>query len=85
MTLGEINQKTVVGLLVQEFIPALDTAFPWEPGAGNMSDTYATMTHSLTKVAILRMAINLPTLASDTESSVGQIGSRGINTKNGFM
>ena len=50
MTLGEINQKTVVGLLVQELIPALDTAFPWEPGVWNMSDTHETMTHSSTKV-----------------------------------
>ena len=50
-----------------------------------MSDTHATMTHSSTKVDTLRMVINLPTLASDTESSIGQIGSRGINTKDGFM
>ncbi len=50
-----------------------------------MSDTHATMTHSSTKVATLRMAINLPNSASDTESSVGQIGSRDINTKDGFM
>ena len=85
MTLGEINQKTVVGLLMQELIPALDTEFPWEPGAWNMSDTHATMTHSSTKVAILRMATNLPTLASDIGSSVGQIGSRGMNTQDGFM
>jgi hypothetical protein len=27
------------------------------------------------------MAINLPPSASDTESNIGQIGSRGINTK----
>jgi hypothetical protein len=85
MTLGEINQKTVVGLLVQELIPALDTALPWEPGAWNKSDTHATMTHSTTRVVTLRMAINPPTPASDTESSVGQIGSRGIITKDGFM
>jgi hypothetical protein len=85
VTLEEINQKTVVGLLVQELIPALDTAFPWEPGVWNMSDTHATMTHSSTKVATLRMNINLPTSTSDTASSVGQIGSRGINTKDGFM
>jgi hypothetical protein len=43
------------------------------------------MTYSSTKVATLRMVINLPPSASDTESSVGQIGSRGINTKDGFM
>ena len=85
MTLGEINQKTVVGLLVQELIPALDTELPWEPGPWNESDTHATMTHSTTKVATLHMVINPPTLDSDTESSVGQIGSRGIITKDGFM
>jgi hypothetical protein len=85
VTLEEINQKTVVGLLVQELIPALDTAFPWEPGVWNMPDTHATMTHSSTKVATLRMAINLPNSTSDTESGVGQIGSRGINTQDGFM
>ena len=50
MTLGEINQKTVVGLLVQELIPALDTELPWEPGPWNESDTHATMTHSTTRV-----------------------------------
>ena len=70
---------------MHELIPALDTALPWEPVAWNMSDTHATMTHSSTKVVTLHMSINLPTLASDTESSVGQIGSRGINTKDGFM
>jgi hypothetical protein len=85
VTLEEINQKTVVGLLVQELIPALDTAFPWEPGVWNMPDTHATMTHSSTKVATLRMAINLPNSTSDTDSGVGQIGSRGINTQDGFM
>jgi hypothetical protein len=85
VTLEEINQKTVVGLLVQELIPVLDTGFPWEPGVWNMSDTYSTMTHSSTKVFTLRMTINLPNSASDRESSVGQIGSRGINTKDGFM
>ena len=53
MTLGEINQKTVVGLLVQELIPALDTALPWEPGTWNKSDTHVTMTHSTTKVVTL--------------------------------
>ncbi len=74
--LEEINQKTVVGLLVQELIPDLDTAFPWEPGVWNMSDTHATMTHSSTKVTTLRMAINLPNSPADTESGVGQIGSR---------
>jgi hypothetical protein len=83
--LEEINQKTVVGLSVQELIPALDTAFPWEPGVWNMSDTHATMTHSSTKVATLRMTINLPNSPSDTESGVGQIGSRGINTQDRFM
>jgi hypothetical protein len=81
----EINQKTVVGLLVQELIPALDTGFPWEPGAWDMSDTHATMTHASTKVDTLHMAINLPNSASDTVSGVGKIGSRGINTTNGFM
>jgi hypothetical protein len=85
VTLEEINQKTVVGLLVQELIPALDTAFPWEPGVWNMSDTHSTMTHSSTKVVTLRMVINLPNSTSDTESGVGQIGSRGINTQDGFM
>jgi hypothetical protein len=84
-TLGEINQKTVVGLLVKDLIPALDTVFPWEPGAWNMSDTHTTMTHSLAKVTILHVSINIPTLVSDTESSVGQIGSRSMNTKEGFM
>jgi hypothetical protein len=83
--LEEINQKTVVGLLVQELIPALDTGFPWEPGVWDVSDTHATMTHSSTKVATLHMAINLPISASDTVSGVGKIGSRGINTTNGFM
>ncbi len=39
VTLEEINQKTVVGLLVQDLIPALDTGFPWEPGAWDVSDT----------------------------------------------
>jgi hypothetical protein len=85
VTLEEINQKTVVGLLVQELIPALDTVFPWEPGVWNMSDTHATMTHSSMKVSTLRMAINLPNSTSNTESIVGQIGSRGINTKDGFV
>ncbi len=85
MTLEEINQKTVVGLLVQELIPTLDTAFPWEPGVWNMSDTHATMTHCSMKVDILRMTINLPNSTSNTESSVGQIGSRGINTQDGFV
>jgi len=85
VTLGELNQKTVVGLMVQELIPALDTAFPWEPGDWNMSGTHATMTPSFTKIATLRMAINLATSASDAESNAGQIGSRGINTKDGFM
>jgi hypothetical protein len=50
-----------------------------------MSDTHTTMTHSLAKVTILHVSINLLTLVSDTESSVGQIGSRGMNTKDGFM
>jgi hypothetical protein len=31
------------------------------------------------------MDINLPNSASDTVSGVGKIGSRGINTTNGFM
>jgi hypothetical protein len=83
--LEEINQKTVVGLLVQELIPVLDTGFPWEPGAWDLSDTHATMTHSSTKVATLHMSINLPDSAPDTVSGVGKIGSRGINTTNGFM
>ena len=83
--LEEINQKTVVGLLVQELIPALDTGFPWEPGAWDVTDTHTTMTHSSTKVATLHMDINLPNSASDTVSGVGKIGSRGINTKDGFM
>jgi hypothetical protein len=43
------------------------------------------MTHSSTKVATLHMSINLPNPASDTVSGVGKIGSRGINTKDGFM
>jgi hypothetical protein len=83
--LEEINQKTVVGLLVQELIPALDTGFPWEPGVWDVTDTHSTMTHSSTKVDTLHMDINLPNSASDTVSGVGKIGSRGINTTNGFM
>ncbi len=85
VTLEEINQKTVVGLLVQELIPALDTGFQWEPGAWDVSDTHSTMTHSSTKVATLHMVIHLPNSVSDTVSGVGKIGSRGINTKDGFM
>jgi hypothetical protein len=70
----------------KEAIPGrLDTAFPWEPGAWNMSDTHATMTHSSTKVDTLRMVINLPTSSLDTKSIVEQIGSRDINTKDGFV
>ena len=85
VTLGEINQKTVVGILVQELIPALDTALPWEPEAWNTPDSQATITHSSTKVLTLRMEVDLPASAPDAVNNIGRIGSKGISTKEGFL
>ena len=60
MTLCELNQKTVVGLTVQEFIPSLDVVYPWEPGEWNASGEHTVMTHSSVKIVTLRMSTNLP-------------------------
>ena len=60
MTLGELNQNTVVGLTMQGLIPSLDaTAYPWEPGEWNTSRMHTVMTHSSTKVFALCMNNNL--------------------------
>ena len=85
VTLDEINQKTVVGILVQELIPALDTVLPWESGVWNTPDSQATLTHSSTNVVTLCMAIDLPASAPDTVNNIGRIGSRGIRAKDGFL
>ena len=59
MTLGELNQRTVVGLTMQELISSLDVTYPWEPGEWNTSGTHTVMTHSSTKVFTLYMITNL--------------------------
>ena len=86
MTLDEINQKTVVGILVQELIPALDTVLPWEPGVWNTPDSQSTLTHSSTNVVVtLCMAIDLPASAPDAVNNIGRMGSRGIRAEDGFL
>ena len=85
MTLGEINQRTVVGLTMQELIPSLESAYPWEPEEWNTSGTHTVMTHSLIKVFTLRMNTNLHPSDISTEPYTGQIGAGGISTRNGFI
>lgn len=85
MTLGELNQKTVVGLTVQELLPSLDTAYPWEPGDWNTSDPHEVMTHSSTKIFTLRMSTNLPPSTTVTKIYTGHIGAGGIRTIDGFL
>ncbi len=85
MTLGELNQRTVVGLTMQELIPSLETAYPWEPGGWNTSGTHTVMTHSSIKVFTLCINTNLHPSAISTEPYTGQIGAGGINTRNGFL
>ena len=85
MTLGEINQRTVVGLTIQELIPSLEAAYPWEPEEWNTSGTHTVMTHSLIKVFTLLMNTNLHPSDIPTEPYTGQIGAGGISTRNGFI
>ena len=59
MTIVEINQRTVVGLTMQELIPSLETAYPWESAGWNTSGTHTVMTHSSIKVFTLCMNTNL--------------------------
>ena len=80
ITLGELNLRTVVvGLTVQEFIPSLDTVYPWESGEWNTSGAYTVMTHSSTKIVTLRMSTNLPPSVASTGTHTGQIGTGSIN------
>ena len=85
MTSGELNQRTVVGLTMQELTPSLDTAYPWEPAEWNTSGSHKVMTHSSTKVFTLYMTTNLYPSVIPTEPYTGQIGAGDINTKNGFL
>jgi hypothetical protein len=85
MTFGEFNQRTVVGLTIQELIPSLDTTYPWEPGGWNTSGTHTSMKHSSTKVFTLCMSTNLHLSVIPTEPYTGQIGAGDISTKNGFL
>ena len=85
MTLGEINQRTVVGLTMQELIPSLEAAYPLEPGEWNTSGTHMVMTHSSIKVFTLCMNTNLHPSVISTEPYTGQIGADGISTRNGFI
>ena len=85
MTLGEINQRTVVGLTMQELIPSLEAAYPWGSGEWNTSGTDTAMTHSSIKVFTLCMNTNLHPSAISTEPYTGQIGAGGISTRNGFI
>ena len=85
MTLGEINQRTVVGLTMQELIPSLETVYPWGPGEWNTSGTHTVMTRSSIKVFTLCMNTNLHPSDISTETYTGQIGEGVINTRNVFI
>ena len=85
MTLGELNQRTVVGLTMQELIPSLDTTYPWEPGGWNTSRTQTVMTHSSTKVFTLCMSTNLHSSTIPTEPYTVQIGAGDLLTGTGFL
>ena len=85
MSLGEFNQRTVVGLTVQEFIPSLDTEYPWESGELNVSGDHTVMTHSSVKIVTLLMITNLPPSVTSTGTHTGQIGAGDISTINDFL
>ena len=85
MTIVEINQRTVVGLTMQELIPSLEPTYPWESAGWNTSGTHTVMTHSSIKVFTLCMNTNLYPSVISTEPYTGQIGAGGISTRNYFL
>ena len=85
MTLGKLNQRTVVGLTMQELIPSLDAAYPWELVGWNTSGTHTVMKHSSTKVFTLCMSTNLHSSTIPTEPYTGQIGAGDLLTRTGFL
>ena len=85
MTFGDLNQRPVVGLTVQELIPSLDAVYPWEPGEWNTLGAHTVITHSSVKIFTLLMSTNLTPSDASTETHTGQIAADGICTFNGFL